>query len=119
MEPVGGIARALARASGCLLVELDTTPEAMQQESVVYDLLEADTFHQLSTHPEHLRQTLGRSPAYRPATTRACSRWGRRYRSGGSWWSATSRAVGGRKTASRSCRFGQLLSGLWADAIIE
>ena len=27
-------------------------------DAVVYDLLEADTFQQLSTHPEHLRQTL-------------------------------------------------------------
>ena len=27
-------------------------------DAAVYDLLEADTFHQLSTHPEHLRQTL-------------------------------------------------------------
>ena len=27
-------------------------------EAAFYDLLEADTFHQLSTHPEHLRQTL-------------------------------------------------------------
>ena len=27
-------------------------------DAAVYDLLEADTFHQLNTHPEHLRQTL-------------------------------------------------------------
>lgn len=27
-------------------------------EAAIYDLLEADTFRQLSTHPEHLRQTL-------------------------------------------------------------
>lgn len=27
-------------------------------DAAVYDLLEADTFHRLSTHPEHLRQTL-------------------------------------------------------------
>lgn len=27
-------------------------------DAAFYDLLEADTFHQLSTHPEHLRQTL-------------------------------------------------------------
>lgn len=27
-------------------------------EAAFYDLLEADTFRQLSTHPEHLRQTL-------------------------------------------------------------
>ena len=27
-------------------------------DAAVYDLLEADTFRQLSLHPEHLRQTL-------------------------------------------------------------
>jgi predicted AAA+ superfamily ATPase len=41
------------RQTGKSTLVRQTLPDA-----AVYDLLEADTFHQLSTHPEHLRQTL-------------------------------------------------------------
>ena len=42
-------------------------------DAAVYDLFEADTFHQLSTHPEHLRQTL--EPRRRIATSGAFWMW--------------------------------------------